>query len=236
MSDNTPTENLAARWSRRKLESRQKEGVEDPAPEQIDNEILPSPEKPTDTEAEAPKTDADMPDLGSLKSDDSYSDFLSEGVSKTLRSQALKQLFHLSHFNITDKLDDYDEDYSVFEPLGDTVSDHLKQWLDRDPANTHTKLEESEASSVDTESSIESAEESGDEPEESESVPEISEQDKLSVQQTVGQTDDQTETRAESNTSNLKQSALTETQQAGHSDHRPQIDPTDLKNPTKTKT
>ncbi|MCL6416257.1 DUF3306 domain-containing protein [Aestuariirhabdus sp. Z084] len=139
-------EGFASRWSRLK---RQSEAPTSPEPSiadqasltQTSNKSLEQSQAATQDHDsdEAPKTDADMPELGSLGNDDSYADFLSEGVSDELRAKALKQLFHLSHFNITDKLDDYDEDFSVFEPLGDTVSEHLKRWIDRDPSNTHPK-------------------------------------------------------------------------------------------------
>ncbi|RRJ83964.1 DUF3306 domain-containing protein [Aestuariirhabdus litorea] len=143
MSDDRDNEGFARRWSRRKLQAQETD-----LPPQAEDQ-LPATDEPTATAEAAeppppPKTDADMPELSSLQGDDSYADFLSEGVSEELRRKALKQLFHQAHFNITDKLDDYDDDFSVFEPLGDTISEHLKQWINRDPDNTHPRQAEKE--------------------------------------------------------------------------------------------
>ncbi|WP_426416350.1 DUF3306 domain-containing protein [Aestuariirhabdus sp. LZHN29] len=143
MSADDTNEGFASRWSRRKLQAENE--TTPPATEETANtEIESQPLSTGEEQPPAPKTDADMPELASLNNDANYSGFLSEGVSEELRTKALKQLFHLSHFNITDNLDDYDDDYSVFEPLGETVSEHLKQWIDRDPDNTHPRQRDEE--------------------------------------------------------------------------------------------
>lgn len=82
----------------------------------------------TDVE-EAPLTDADMPSVESLTESSDFSQFLSEGVSDALRRKALRKLFALPEFNIRDGLNDYDDDFSEFIPLGETVTYQMKQWL-----------------------------------------------------------------------------------------------------------
>ena len=57
--------------------------------------------------------------------------FFNAGVSETLRQAALKKLLRLPAFNIRDGLNDYDEDYTVFEPLGDTVTSDMKFHAER---------------------------------------------------------------------------------------------------------
>ncbi len=89
-----------------------------------------------------PLTDADMPDLASLNAGADFSGFLSEGVSEALRRKALKKLFSLPDFQINDGLNDYDEDYSRYVPLGDTVTYQMKQWLERQKTALNDALQE----------------------------------------------------------------------------------------------
>ncbi len=76
-------------------------------------------------------TDADMPDVDSLDEGSDFSGFLSEKISEQLRRKALNKLFHLPEFNIRDGLNEYDEDYSSFVPLGDTLTYQMKQFIER---------------------------------------------------------------------------------------------------------
>ena len=71
-------------------------------------------------------TDVDMPPIESLRGDSDLSAFFSEGVSATLRRAALRRVFAQPAFNVRDGLNDYDGDYTVFEPLGDTVTADMK--------------------------------------------------------------------------------------------------------------
>jgi len=119
------------RWSRRKA-LQQEETDQLTISEGAAQEDLP----PAITaEEEAPAlTDADMPPLETLGEDDSYSGFLSPEVSEKLRKVALRQLFHGAGFNIRDGLDDYDEDFTIFKPLGDIVTAdmrHREEMLER---------------------------------------------------------------------------------------------------------
>lgn len=119
-----------SRWSRRKA-LRQ---------EELDDEVLGGTEetvtKTVDSAEESPPspTDEDMPAVESLGADDNYGDFLSPKVSEKLRKVALRKLFHGAGFNIRDGLDDYDEDFTYFEPLGDIVTAdmrHREEMLER---------------------------------------------------------------------------------------------------------
>ncbi len=71
-------------------------------------------------------TDADMPEITSLSASSDVSMFFNKGVSEVLRRAALKHIFSLPIYNVRDGLNDYDEDYTVFEPLGDTVTCDMK--------------------------------------------------------------------------------------------------------------
>lgn len=71
-------------------------------------------------------TDADMPDIESLTASSDISGFLGKGVSAALRKAALRHVFRQPKYNVRDGLDDYDDDYTFFEPLGDTVTSDMK--------------------------------------------------------------------------------------------------------------
>jgi hypothetical protein len=111
------------RWSRRKQEAAQEAQVLDQtAP--IDTEAslgtaaLAETEAETEAESSPALTDADMPPIESLDEDSDYSAFMSEGVSDE------------SVFNIRDGLDEYDEDYTYFEKLGDIVTCDMKHHIE----------------------------------------------------------------------------------------------------------
>ena len=77
-------------------------------------------------EAEKVPSDEDMPPLDSLDEDSDYSGFLSPGVSEALRRRALRKLFMSAVFNIPDGLDDYDDDFTSFQALGDVVTSDMR--------------------------------------------------------------------------------------------------------------
>lgn len=67
-----------------------------------------------------------MPPIESLTAESDFTGFLSPKVSEALRKMALRKLFHGAEFNIRDGLDEYDGDYTKFEPLGDLVTSDMK--------------------------------------------------------------------------------------------------------------
>jgi len=71
-------------------------------------------------------TDADMPPLESLDERSDLSGFLGDGVSAALRKAALRRVFSGAAFNVRDGLNDYDGDFTAFEPLGDIVTADMK--------------------------------------------------------------------------------------------------------------
>ena len=112
-------EGFLSRWSRRKANPRDSES--EPSPPAPAGDVQPAPSAERDPEPAL--TDADMPPLDSLGPDSDYSPFWSPGVSDELRRLALRRLFGSPQFNIRDGLDDYDDDYTIFEPLRKTVAD-----------------------------------------------------------------------------------------------------------------
>ena len=119
-----------SRWSRRK--ALRQEELDDAALGGTDETVIETANSAE--EKRPPPTDEDMPSVESLGEDDNYGDFLSPKVSEKLRKLALRKLFHGAGFNIRDGLDDYDEDFTYFEPLGDIVTAdmrHREEMLER---------------------------------------------------------------------------------------------------------
>ena len=118
-------EAFLSRWSRRK---------------QAADETVLTTDTPADTPADTTEhtaaqelkqlCDADMPPLESLTEDSDYRGFLSPKVSEGLRRQALRKLFHSTGFNIRDGLDDYDEEFTHFEKLGDIVTADMRHQME----------------------------------------------------------------------------------------------------------
>ena len=86
-------------------------------------------------------TDADMVPLDTLDASSDYTPFMSEGVSSELKKAALKKLFFSGRFAARDGLDDYDDDFTYFEPLGDTVTSDMKYHARRKERDRLAKLE-----------------------------------------------------------------------------------------------
>ncbi len=128
-------ESVLRRWSRRKVEARDALGdeISRPAGEETDASALPA-------EPEPVLTDADMPPIESLTEESDFSPFMSKGVSEELRNLALRKLFHSQVFNIRDGLDEYDDDFTTFEKLGDIVTADMKHQIEMQQQKLREKL------------------------------------------------------------------------------------------------
>ena len=111
------SESPITRWSRRKREvvrSREEgEATGDRDTSRDEGRPAHDPARP----GTPPPGDADMPPVESLGPESDYSGFMSPGVSEELRRLALRKLFHSPLYNITDGLDDYDDDFTSFAVL-----------------------------------------------------------------------------------------------------------------------
>ncbi|MDH3899701.1 MAG: DUF3306 domain-containing protein [Gammaproteobacteria bacterium] len=132
-------EDFLARWSRRKLDAR---GADTEAPGNEPLAVTP-PELPA-AEPERELTDADMPPIETLGEDSDFSPFLSPGVSDNLRQKALRKLFSHPAYNITDGLNDYDEDFTQFAGLGSIITHEMKRMLQRELEAEKTKAKSTE--------------------------------------------------------------------------------------------
>ena len=86
-----------------------------------------------------------MPALETLDEDSDYSGFMSSGVSDELRKMALRKLFSAPGFNVRDGLDEYDDDYTKFEKLGDVVTCDMKHQMEMEAMKKLQQEEDSKA-------------------------------------------------------------------------------------------
>jgi hypothetical protein len=142
-------ESALSRWSRRKLEARQQQAEPRRPSSAAMTEDRPAPaEQAVERAAEAEKpllTDADMPAIDSLDENSDFSQFMSAGVSDELRNLALRKLFHAPAFNIRDGLDEYDDDFTSFEKLGDIVTSDMKHRIEMEQQKLRDQLAEEQA-------------------------------------------------------------------------------------------
>ena len=111
------SESLIARWSRRKRQADRSPEERDPPSDPASGDDLEASAEVPREHGAPPPGDADMPPLQSLGPESDYSGFMSPGVSEELRRLALRKLFHSPLYNITDGLDDYDDDFTSFAVL-----------------------------------------------------------------------------------------------------------------------
>ncbi len=151
-------ENLLSRWSRRKqqsqLETRQQDPLIESKLQDIASLEIGQVESLDQQEPVVVLTDDDMPPINTLNSDSDFSGFMSSGVSDELRNLALRKLFKAPSFNIRDGLDEYDEDYTTFEKLGDLITCDMKHQIEMEAKK---KLEE-EANKLNDSDSTEASE------------------------------------------------------------------------------
>ena len=141
-------ESFLSRWSRRKSEDKTETPAQPPAESQP-----------------PPPTDEDMPPVESLSADDDISGFMSPKVSETLRRRALRQIFFSGKFNIRDGLDDYDDDFTEFAPLGDIITAEMRRQKERIQKAMNEQSDDSEESQKDAQNPQNTTEESQNEPE-----------------------------------------------------------------------
>ena len=140
-----------SRWSRRKQESAKISPVAEQPSVEVAEAGLNAPLVDEVVQEPVPLTDADMPDIDSLAEDSDFTGFMSPGVSDELRNLALRKLFHAPVFNIRDGLDEYDEDYTSFEKLGDIVTCDMKHQIEVQERKRLEALEQEKQAEADAE-------------------------------------------------------------------------------------
>lgn len=127
------SDSLLHRWSRQKAETKLQESTADKgqAPESDERQITSDVEDELTTSApdeseQDQKEPTQLPPIESLDENSDYSMFMSAEVDEALRKLALRKLFKSPMFNVVDGLNDYDDDFTTFEALGDIVTSDMR--------------------------------------------------------------------------------------------------------------
>lgn len=149
-------ESFLQRFNRRKLEARSKAAGSATEPTERVDGVAEAPGESPPEESTRELTDADMPPLESLDESSDYRGFLSEKVSESLRRAALRKLFHSSAFNVIDELDEYAEDFTTFEALGDIVTSDMRHQIEVEARRKAEALKQAMLDDTDAEAENES--------------------------------------------------------------------------------
>ena len=122
-------ESFLGRWSRLKVQARERESHPAVEPEEHGGDESPAHVAQVPPDAAPPVVE--LPDLEQLDQDSDYSAFLTPGVDAALRKRALRKLFSSPKFNVFDGLDTYRDDFTSFPPLGDIVTADMRHHLER---------------------------------------------------------------------------------------------------------
>ncbi len=126
------------RWARRKTAVLQGKPVEDPAPElktpspavaavpagaavRTPAGDSPAAVSPAGSPASEPAKPLSLDDVRTLTKDSDFKPFMAGDVGHEVRNAAMKKLFADPHFNVMDGLDIYIDDYSVSEPIPESM-------------------------------------------------------------------------------------------------------------------
>ncbi len=115
------------RWAQRKQAVREGKVVEPPAPPVA----APMPPVPAHSEAGAPQPvvapvvepppPPGLQDAQALTPQSDFTRFMASDVDPEVRNAAMKKLFADPHFNVMDRLDIYIDDYSIPDPLPESM-------------------------------------------------------------------------------------------------------------------
>ena len=111
------------RWSRRKARNQHQPAQRLAEPAAPEAQVA---------SGEGTVAQAELPSLDTLDEHSKLGAFFAEGVSESLRRSALRKIFHLQRYNVCDGLDDYAEDYTHFQPLGEIMTADLRLRLERE--------------------------------------------------------------------------------------------------------
>ena len=165
--------NFFQRWSQRKLHCDDEASLEQPdeaCPDQaqaVPPGAADNPLATTDTES-GEKTATSQPaseqtgsplgggeaepvltlaDVAKVTFDSGVSSFMKEGVEKSVKKAALRKLFHSDEFNYISDMDDHTEDFSNVPSLDTSVTQQLRQWVNKVADVADDMLEEASTAS-----------------------------------------------------------------------------------------
>ncbi len=162
------TESRFHRWSKRKAETHQ-EQEEKELQKSVSPEDPEEPEISTEEQVSEETKEIELPPLESLGPESDYSAFLSPEVDEQLKKLALRKLFKAPFYNVLDGLNDYDDDFTSFEALGDIVTSDMKFHQERKKAEQEQIEREKLEKQAEEQESIETMASEETEPVESDS-------------------------------------------------------------------
>lgn len=121
-------EGALSRWSRRKLESTGVATEPEESAEQtaVNQESVSVDPREVDESRRTDEALIELPPIDELGPDSDFQGFMDPQVDDSLRRAALKKLFRDPHFNVTDGLDVYAEDYTNLESMTPAMVAGLK--------------------------------------------------------------------------------------------------------------
>ncbi len=142
------SDSLLHRWSKQKTQADETDQTQVPEPKQaLHEDVEPEDTEVADTDEsqseEQESEPVELPPIESLGDDSDYSMFMSPEVDDGLRKLALRKLFKAPFFNVVDGLNDYDDDFTSFEGLGDIVTSDMKFHEERKKAEEALKKQQS---------------------------------------------------------------------------------------------
>ena len=124
-------ESFLGRWSRRKQEKPEAVDAEDRALAQErsieESAATPAADPALPATAAPIPVPADLPAVESLTTEADFSRFMRPDVPPHMKTAALKKLFTDPHFNIMDGLDTYIDDYTLADPIPESMLRELAQ-------------------------------------------------------------------------------------------------------------
>ena len=110
------------RWARRKNDALLGKPLTEPiAPAPLLTVVPPEPIAQGDMAEEEPLPALSLDDVKLLTKDSDFKPFMAQNVGPDVRNAAMKKLFEDPHFNIMDGLDIYIDDYSISEPIPESM-------------------------------------------------------------------------------------------------------------------
>ena len=160
------TESRFHRWSKKKAETQQETTeLQEVEPSKTPEEPEGAAEEQTSEEQEK----VELPPLESLGDESDYSAFMSPEVDEQLKKIALRKLFKAPFYNVLDGLNDYDDDFTSFEALGDIVTSDMKFHQERKQAEQEQLEREKLQNQTEEQEPIETMASAETEPDESDS-------------------------------------------------------------------
>ncbi len=154
------SDSLIHRWSKQKSQADVQDSVpaqakeQEPSPSLDNHEVEPKELAENDNaveDNEEEKEPVELPPIESLSEDSDYSPFMSSEVEEGIRKLALRKLFKSPFFNVVDGLNDYDDDFTSFEALGDIITSDMKFHEERKKAEQALKEQHMDEAQVPSE-------------------------------------------------------------------------------------